>query len=54
MPYNPLTRPELNVTLLAEEHQIDGLGIFLVMKNLDSVEYAYRDRHNILTVSKRL
>ena len=53
-PYDPLARPDPDVTLSAEERPIGGLGIFMVKKSMDDMRYAYRDGRNILTIQKRL
>ena len=42
------------MTLAAEDREIGGLGIFMVRKSMDRVEYAYRDGKNILTLRKKL
>ena len=54
IPYNPLERPDPDVTLSAEERQIGGLGIYMVKKSMDSVSYRYEDGQNILTIRKKL
>ena len=54
VPYNPLAKPDPDVTLPAMERQIGGLGIFMVKKSMDSMEYEYRDGQNILTIRKRI
>ena len=53
-PYDPLARPDPDVTLSAEERGIGGLGIFLTKKIMDSVSYEYRDGQNIFTMTKRI
>jgi len=53
-PYDPLSRDDPDVTLTAEERKIGGLGIYLVKKMMDSVEYRYDDGKNILTIKKNL
>ena len=53
MPYDPLAKPDPDVTLSAEERQIGGLGIYMVKKSMDSVIYEYRDGKNILTIKKK-
>ena len=53
MPYNPLAKEDPDVTLSAEERQIGGLGIYMVKKSMDAMEYEYRDNRNILTIRKR-
>jgi len=51
--YNPLETADPNVSVEAEERKIGGLGIFLVKKLMDSVEYRRENGMNILTVRKR-
>lgn len=54
IPYNPLEHEDPDITLSAEERQIGGLGIFLIKKTMDKMEYEYRDGWNVLTIEKRL
>ena len=51
-PYDPLAKPDPDVTLSAEERQIGGLGIYMVKKSVDDIKYEYKDGHNILTIKK--
>ncbi len=53
-PYDPLAKPDPDVTLSAEERQIGGLGIYMVKKSMDDVWYQYEDGRNILTIQKKL
>ena len=53
-PYNPLEKPDPDVTLSAEEREIGGLGIFIIKKSMDDICYEYRDGKNILTITKNL
>ena len=53
-PYNPLEKPDPDITLPAEERDIGGLGIFIVKKTMDSVSYDCRDGCNIFTMRKRI
>lgn len=53
-PFNPLEKPDADVTLPAEERGIGGLGILLVKKNMDDVSYSYEDGKNVLTIRKKL
>lgn len=53
-PYDPTEKPDPDTTLSAEERDVGGLGIFMVKKSMDSVEYEYRDGLNILTLTKKL
>ena len=52
--YNPLEAEEPDITASAEDRRIGGLGIFMVKKMLDKVEYEYVDNINILTLTKNL
>lgn len=52
MPYNPLEKPDPDVTLSAEEREIGGLGIFMVKKIMDVSAYEYVDGFNVLTLEK--
>ncbi len=51
IPYNPLEKDDPDTTLSADERQIGGLGIFIVKKSMDSVEYKNQEGKNILTIS---
>lgn len=50
--YNPLEKIDPDITKNAEEREIGGLGIFMVKKIMDSVEYTHCDNKNILTIKK--
>jgi len=52
-PYNPLQKKDPDVTLSAEEREIGGLGIFLVKKTMDKMEYSREGDKNILTIEKQ-
>lgn len=52
--YNPLAKADPDVALSADERQIGGLGIFMVKKSMDEMDYEYRDGKNILTIRKRI
>ena len=52
VPYDPLAKPDPDVTLSAKERKIGGLGIFMVKKSMDEVRYEYLDGCNILTIKK--
>ncbi|MBO7662737.1 MAG: SpoIIE family protein phosphatase [Clostridia bacterium] len=51
-PFDPLIRPDPDVTLSAQERSIGGLGIYLVKKSMDDVRYSYENNCNILTLTK--
>lgn len=54
MPYDPLKKPDPDVTLSADERRIGGLGIFMVKKTMDDMIYEYKDGQNVLTIKKTL
>lgn len=54
MPYNPLTKDDPNVHLSAEDREIGGLGIYMVKKTMDDMQYRYENECNILTLIKRI
>ena len=49
-PYDPTTAAEPDITASAEEREIGGLGIFIVRNMMDSMDYRYKDGHNVLTL----
>ncbi len=51
--YNPLEQEEPDITLSAEDREIGGLGIFMVKKSMDEVDYQYIDGKNILSLRKK-
>ena len=54
VPYDPLSRPDPDVTLSAEDRRIGGLGIYMVKKSMDAVRYRHEDGRNVLTIRKRI
>lgn len=54
IPFNPLQKDDPDITLSAEERPIGGLGIFIVKKTMDSIEYSYAEGKNILTMTKKI
>ena len=54
MPYDPLSRPDPDVNLPIERRTPGGLGIFLVRRLGDVVNYEYRDGRNHLLFRKLL
>ena len=53
-PYNPLDAKEPDITASAEDRAIGGLGIFMVRKMMDDVEYEYTKGMNKLTLTTKL
>ena len=54
IPFDPLAKPDPDVTLMAEDRQIGGLGIYMVKQKMDAMEYQRKDDKNILTIRKKL
>ena len=50
VPYNPIEASEPDITLSANDRQIGGLGIFMVKKMTESMNYEYADGKNVLTL----
>jgi sigma-B regulation protein RsbU (phosphoserine phosphatase) len=54
VPFDPLKKPDPDITLSAEEREIGGLGIFITKKTMDEVTYRYENGKNILTMIKTI
>ncbi|MBR5295172.1 MAG: SpoIIE family protein phosphatase [Clostridia bacterium] len=54
VPFDPLKKPDPDITLSAEEREIGGLGIFIAKKTMDSIIYAYENGENVLTMIKKI
>ena len=52
--FDPLAKPDPDVTAGIEDRGIGGLGIFLTKKYMDKVEYEYHDGENVLKLVKRI
>ena len=52
-PYNPLEQPDPDFNASIAERQVGGLGIFMVKKLMDSVEYLYTGGKNVLLIGKK-
>lgn len=50
--YNPLTQEPPDIVKRIQEMTVGGLGIFMVRKMVSSIDYEYKDNHNILTLKK--
>lgn len=53
-PYNPLEHKCPDIELGLDEREIGGLGIFMVKKSMDELDYRYQDNNNIFTIKKYL
>ena len=54
IPFDPLKKPDPDITLSAEEREIGGLGIFIAKKTMDTITYAYENGENVLTMTKKI
>ena len=54
IPYDPLKKPDPDITLSAEEREIGGLGIYMVKKSMDKMEYRRDNDQNMLTIYKAI
>ena len=54
IPFDPLKKPDPDITLSASEREIGGLGIFITKKTMDNVSYAYENGENVLTMVKKI
>ena len=54
VPFNPLEQKSPDTKLSWKQRHIGGLGIYLVIKKMDAVRYAYADNHNVLTIEKNI
>jgi anti-sigma regulatory factor (Ser/Thr protein kinase) len=52
-PFNPLEVPEADTAQSLEERTIGGLGIHLVRKLMDGLEYKRQGDRNLLTIRKK-
>ena len=54
IPFDPLAKPDPDITLSAEDRDVGGLGIFITKKTMDQISYAYANGENILTMTKKV
>lgn len=52
--YDPLAKPDPDITLAAKERKKGGLGIYMVKNSMDDMRYEYKEGKNILTIKKNL
>ena len=52
--YDPMSVQDPDITLSAEEREVGGLGLFMVKKLMDCVEYRREGHYNILIMKKGL
>ena len=54
IPFNPLERPDPDISLPIDKRDVGGLGIFLTKKTMDEVKYKYENNKNILIITKNI
>ena len=54
IPFDPLKKPDPDISLSADKREIGGLGIFITKKTMDSLTYTYENNENILTMIKKI
>jgi serine/threonine-protein kinase RsbW len=52
--YDPTQAPDPDISLSAGERPIGGLGIYLIRKMMDEVEYERKGNKNVLVMRKKL
>jgi serine/threonine-protein kinase RsbW len=50
--YDPTLKTDADITLSADERPIGGLGILLMKKIMNTIEYQRKENRNILTLKK--
>ena len=54
VPYNPLEYPDPDFDIPLDERRVGGLGIYMVKKFMDRVEYRNENGCNMITIGKKL
>ena len=52
-PYDPTQKPDPDIALPPQEREEGGMGIYIVRKLTDGIDYYYADGLNVLTLEKR-
>ena len=53
-PFNPLARPPVDTSAPLDEREIGGLGVHLMRRFMDELEYRREGNRNILHMTKRI
>jgi anti-sigma regulatory factor (Ser/Thr protein kinase) len=53
-PFDPLQRPEVDTTVPLDEKPIGGLGVHLMRKFMDELDYRREDGKNVFRMRKKL
>ena len=54
MAYDPTSKPDPDITLSVQDRPIGGLGVFLIKKIMDTVEYQRIENKNHLMLTKNI
>ena len=54
VPYDPTEKSDPDINLSAEDRPIGGLGIFLIKKTMDKVDYYRKEDKNHLIMTKKI
>ena len=54
MEYNPLEKPDPDITLPPEQRPVGGLGIYMVKEMSDTISYKRENNRNILTMTFKI
>ena len=54
MAHDPFSADTPDISLSVEERKVGGLGIFMLKKLMDSVEYRREENKNILLIKKKI
>lgn len=54
VPFDPLAKPDPDVTLGIQERSIGGLGIFICKQMMDDIRYKYEDGCNVLSMKTKI
>lgn len=52
--FNPLESEDPDRGASLEDWKVGGLGLFLLKKMLDSMDYEYKDQTNIISMTKKM
>ena len=54
MPFNPAEAPEVDTDLPIEERPLGGLGVLMIRRSVDALEYRHAGGRNVLVLTTRL
>jgi len=53
-PFDPIKKANPNIKAPLKDRKIGGLGIYMVKRLMDNIEYQYKNGKNILLITKKL